>query len=732
MNTWQQAALAAEIENQAQVPVLSLAASASVRPSRRLGRPTLIQMGSNIYEQVRCISAIVRSYHWRGVIAIYEDDAYGGNAEMLTLFSEALQRVGSEIEYHLSLPPISSLSDPRESVFQELLKLLSTQSRVFIVLQSSLPMATHLFQEARRMDFMGKDSAWIITDSISSFLDSMDTSVIPYMEGALGIKSYYSKSNRPFLEFSAQFQKNFKSENPEENNTQPGIHALRADDSIAVIARALERLASDDTNTPKMMLKNILARNFSGLSGNIIFEGGDLSNSNSLLFRIINVVRTGYKELDFWTQDLDNPFRREGRDKNSSRNTTKVLDGPVIWPGYLIKRVPKGWEMPTDAKPLKIGIPAKTSFDKFVKVDEAEAEADKRYSGFCIDIFREVLKILEQNYSLPYEFHPVIGTYDELVDFVYNKTYDAVVGDVTILANRSKKVEFTVPYAESGLVIVQVSSEEPQKAWMFLKPFTMEMWVVTGALLIYTMFIVWVLEYQSNNPAFRGPWKNQLGTALWFTFSSLFFAHREAIHSNITRVVIVVWLFVVFVLTSSYTASLSSILTVRRLESNVTDVEWLKATKSVVGCDGDSFSGNISAAFLELPYAKVFINQFCKNYTANQPLNRFGGLGFVSSNSSSSPFAFTKFFLGNLLEGGKFRPPNAFQKGSPLAADVSKAILTISEKGILKSLEDKWFPRSAECSTIEIDELSLRNFWALYFLCGATSTLCFLLFFLCL
>ncbi|CBI33359.3 unnamed protein product, partial [Vitis vinifera] len=265
---------------------------------------------------------------------------------------------------------------------------------------------------------------------------------------------------------------------------------------------------------------------------------------------------------------------------------------------------------------------------------------------------------------------------------------------------------------------------------MFLKPFTMEMWVVTGALLIYTMFIVWVLEYQSNNPAFRGPWKNQLGTALWFTFSSLFFAHREAIHSNITRVVIVVWLFVVFVLTSSYTASLSSILTVRRLESNVTDVEWLKATKSVVGCDGDSFvrkylenvikfkgadiknisnqyqypgefqSGNISAAFLELPYAKVFINQFCKNYTANQPLNRFGGLGF------------------------------AFQKGSPLAADVSKAILTISEKGILKSLEDKWFPRSAECSTIEIDELSLRNFWALYFLCGATSTLCFLLFFL--
>ncbi len=48
----------------------------------------------------------------------------------------------------------------------------------------------------------------------------------------------------------------------------------------------------------------------------------------------------------------------------------------------------------------------------------------------------------------------------------------------------------------------------------------------------------------------------------------------ENIHNNFTRLVIVVWLFVVLILTSSYTASLSSMLTVQQLQSN--DIEWLK------------------------------------------------------------------------------------------------------------------------------------------------------------
>jgi len=60
-------------------------------------------------------------------------------------------------------------------------------------------------------------------------------------------------------------------------------------------------------------------------------------------------------------------------------------------------------------------------------------------------------------------------------------------------------------------------------------------------------------------------------------------------HSNLTRVVMVSWLFLVLILTSSYTASLSSMLTFKQLRPDVTDIQWLKDNNRKVGCDGDSF-----------------------------------------------------------------------------------------------------------------------------------------------
>ncbi|KAL5576634.1 hypothetical protein UlMin_018333 [Ulmus minor] len=725
METWQEAALVGKVGNEAQIPVMSLAAPSITPPLMELRWPFFVAMANDGFDEMRCVADLVSAYNWRKVVVIYEDGEYGGDSGTLTLLNEALQTIGSEIEYRLVLPPYSSLSDPKGVILDELVKLLRVQSRVFIVLRSSLPMVSYLFTEAKKLGLLEKDSAWIITESVTSLLHSTDNSVISSMKGTIGIETFFPQNTSSYKAFHTQFQLIFKKENPQEDNSTPGIYALRAYDSIRAISQAIDTRTSNISS--KMLFHNILSANFDGLSGNVSFKEGRLLHNQ--IFRIINVVGTGngdgdgelapknaiYKELDFWMPECGFFYTEKGTMINTSDVVCKKfqdLAGSVLWPGNS-RNKPKGWAMPTIAKPLKIGVPGDTQFNKFVRVDESKKYSNEGYDGFCIQVFKKVLELLD--YDLPYQFEAFYGTYEELVDRVYLKVYDAGVGDVTILANRSNYVEFTQSYTESGLsLIVPIKSEE--SALLFMKPFTWEMWMVTGCILVFTMFIAWFLEHPTN-PEFSGTWSNQLSTSFWFTFTSLFFAHRENVQSNFTRVVVMMWLFAVFILSSSYTASLSSMLTVKKLEPDV-DIDWLRRTNQKVGCDGDSFvrrylqdvlsfkseniyNKNITAAFLELPYEKVFLNKHCKGYTGTNPTYRFGGLGFV------------------------------FQKGSPIARDVSEAILKLSENGNITLLEKQWLTPSDECSTStttnETERLGLKSFWGIYLLSGATSTICFLL-----
>uniref|UniRef100_A0A7N2LR04 Glutamate receptor n=1 Tax=Quercus lobata TaxID=97700 RepID=A0A7N2LR04_QUELO len=661
MHTWQEAALVADIGSQALVPVISFAAPAINPPLMQLRWPFLIQMAKNGSEQIKCIANIVQAYNWKRVVLIYEDEAFGGDSGKLALLTEALQHVGSEIDYHLVLPPFSSMSDPGWVVHEELVKLLKTQLRNFIVLESSLEMAIHLFREAKNMGFVRRDSTWIIPNSITSLLDSVNNSVISSMEGAIGIKTHYSEEvTSEYHDFHAQFGK-------------------------------FSELNIQRKTTPTLL-------------------------SDTSILSIVHVLGKRYKEIEFWTPD-------SGFSMIPSIGKPNTLVAPVILQRNL-QESPKVWEMPTDAKPLKIGVRGRASFGNFVKVDYGVKLNENNYSGFCIQIFLKARELL--GYPLPYKLEACNCTYNDLVHLVHNKTYDAAIGDLTITAERLQYVDFTAPYIESGVAMI-APAKPVGSAFMFTKPFTWDMWLVTSAILIYTVLIVWLLEHQSN-PEFSGSWRNQISTALWFTFSSLFFAHRENIHNNLTRLVMGVWLFVVLILTSSYTASLSSMLTVQKLEPNY--MELLKKNNLPVGCTNLSVKKylvnafefkeqnikiidikhsklfkqeKIFAVFLEFPYEEIFLNKNCKDYTSTRlHTHGFGGLGFV------------------------------FQRGSPITRDFSEAILKLSEAGTILSLKKKWLTPQNECSanitSSEPESLSLQSFGVLYLISFVTSTICLLLF----
>lgn len=88
------------------------------------------------------------------------------------------------------------------------------------------------------------------------------------------------------------------------------------------------------------------------------------------------------------------------------------------------------------------------------------------------------------------------------------------------MTNRTRIVDFTQPYIESGLVIVAPVKERTSSPWAFLKPFTIQMWGVTGALFLFVGAVVWILEHRTNTE-FRGSPRQQLVTIFWLVLSTI-------------------------------------------------------------------------------------------------------------------------------------------------------------------------------------------------------------------
>ncbi|KAL5548983.1 hypothetical protein UlMin_004214 [Ulmus minor] len=246
------------------------------------------------------------------------------------------------------------------------------------------------------------------------------------------------------------------------------------------------------------------------------------------------------------------------------------------------------------------------------------------------------------------------------------QTFDAVVGDTSIIANRTLYVDFTLPYSDTGMrMVVKMKDDQQKNIWIFLKPLSWDLWLTTGVAFIVTGLIIWVLEHRTNME-FRGPPDQQLGTIFWFSFSTLVFAQRERLMNNWSRFVLIIWIFLVLVLTQSYTASLASLLTVQHLQPAVADVSELIRNNDSVGYQNNSYvrdflikqlnfnqsnvksysspqeydealskgskKGGVDAIFDEIPYIKVFLAKYCYNkYVMAGPTYKSDGLGFVSS-----------------------------------------------------------------------------------------------------
>ncbi|KAJ7265010.1 hypothetical protein O6H91_Y403300 [Diphasiastrum complanatum] len=646
--------------------------------------PYFVRLSCSDRVQMEAIAGVVGLFGWREVVALYSDDDFGTSG--ISALSDALLGVGATIVNHVGLDPAIG----RDGIGSALTQLAQMGSRILVVHMQPI-MGRILFNEAHYLKMTSTGYVWIVTEALSSVLDniSLDDEFLKATQGLIGTRTFIpvSKKLQMFLHEWKQLTTN---ETAGRGDTHITTYGLYAYDTIWLIAHALHKFFSENrsfTFYPSnvfptdaggnselaklnvsqngfLFLQCILDTEFTGVTGKIkLDKKGDLEGSS---IEIVNMVGRGLRTIGYWTS-ATGCTRHVSRLANRGtlqidQNNPQELDG-VIWPGGSLK-VPHEWVIPNNGKPLLIGVPNKTGYKEFVDITVGEDNTTS-FHGFCTDVFLAALTYLP--YSVPYTFVAYgngnsTPNYDDLVEQIANKEFDAVVGDVTITTKRARIVDFTQPYTTSGLaVVVPVRKEDTNHAWAFMRPFTPAMWCITCVFFLCTGVVVWLLEHKKNRD-FRGRPKKQFVTTLWFIFSTLFFSQREDVKSTLGRAVLVIWLFVVLIITSSYTASLTSILTVQQLMPTIQGIAGLIASSVPIGYQAGSFvedyllqlnvpkerlvpldslasyaaalskgpkAGGVGAIVDELPYVQLFLSSECQFAIAGQEFTK-SGWGFVS------------------------------------------------------------------------------------------------------
>ncbi|CAH1433306.1 unnamed protein product [Lactuca virosa] len=693
------------IVKELQVPLLSFRATDPTLSS--LQCPFFIRTTHSDFFQMAAIADIVGYYGWRRVIAIYIDDDHGRNG--ITSLADQFASKRGKISHKAPIKPNATRKD-----IQDVLLQVSFMESKVLVLHTSTNWGLDILDVAKDLGMMESGYVWITTDWLSTIMDISS----PYprksfasMQGVITLRSYIKDS-----EHKRKFITKWK------NLTTYGVstYSLYAYDTIWLLARALDDffdqggklsfskgpnqtkdsqggLLNIDSlsvfNGGKILLEDILKVKMNGLTGPMEFTSDRMLVFPA--FEVINVMRNGFRNVGYWSNSSRLSISPPKPPKTNQSNSTQLLNN-VIWPGETVDK-PRGWMLPQNGKQTKIGVPVRISFQDIVK----EVQGTNRYMGYSIDVFVAAINLLP--YAVPYQFYPYGDgrqnpSYTDLVNLVNAGVYDAAVGDIAIITNRTSMVDFTQPYIESGLVVVTPVKKLSSGTWAIFKPFTVELWGVILISFLVVGAVVWILEHRRNND-FRGTPKQQFGTTQWFIFSTLFFTHKQNMKSTLGRFgshSMVICDRIGYGARSFVRDYLVKEIGIS--EARLVPLELPEDYEKAL-IDGPNNDGVI-AIVDERPYIELFLSTRCQ-FSIVGPEFTKNGWGF------------------------------AFQQDSHLATDVSNAILKLSETGELQRIHNKWLLRSA-CSSqgaeLSVDRLELKSFKGLFLIIGLACVLSLLVY----
>ncbi|WP_394823690.1 transporter substrate-binding domain-containing protein [Pendulispora albinea] len=306
--------------------------------------------------------------------------------------------------------------------------------------------------------------------------------------------------------------------------------------------------------------------------------------------------------------------------------------------------------------------------------------------GFSVDLWDRVAKETGITYELQW-----VRSVGDQIDALKNKQADAAIAAISITAEREAVVDFSQPFYESGLGILVGTTHQSSVRSLVKSVFTLDFLKLIGALvvlLVVTAHLLWFFERNRNPDQFPRPYLAGVWESAWWAISTILSGGCDAKGPIVIggRIVGAFWMLASIVLVSYFTASITTVMTVNQLTSDINGPGDLpgQIVGTVKGTTGEKYltAHRVSVrAFdrIEEAYFALEKKQI-KAVVYDAPV-----LLYHVKQSKSDQLK----VVGRLFEKQNYGI--ALQQGSKYRKPINEALLKLRESGYMDELSTKWF-----------------------------------------
>lgn len=219
----------------------------------------------------------------------------------------------------------------------------------------------------------------------------------------------------------------------------------------------------------------------------------------------------------------------------------------------------------TDARVLRVGIKVAPPF---------VSKRNGSYGGLAIDVWEQIAR--ERAWTFEYQEFDLEG----LLDTVSTGGVDLAIGAITATASRERLMDLSHPITSSGLGVAM--QQQHSAGWLavarsFLSIGFLKVLLALAALLLAVGVLAWLFERRRNDTQFGGKPVHGIASGFWWaavTMTTVGYGDKAPATLG-GRIVGLLWMFAALIVVSTFTAAITSSLTVGKLSAQVRSADDL-------------------------------------------------------------------------------------------------------------------------------------------------------------